>query len=120
MQMKGRKVTTTQLESLTGLREAVSLELLHSEMVEIVKFWRFPGLYCTSYYVVASGDTCSGIWMILEMSSDHIYALNPGINCQRLQGGQKVCIGGMATLELHLQLWDPGKCPITFLRQPYE
>eukprot|EP00884_Botryococcus_braunii_P012498 jgi/Botrbrau1/21249/Bobra.39_2s0043.1 len=49
---------------------------------------------CTKYYTVKSGDTCYIIWTTYSLDSNTFYALNPGINCNNLQIGQQVCIGG--------------------------
>ena len=49
---------------------------------------------CGQYYIVVSGDTCYKISQAYGISLTMIESMNPGINCNSLQVGQKVCVGG--------------------------
>lgn len=53
---------------------------------------------CSNYYTVKAGDTCyDSIWIPNGLSESQFYSLNPGINCNNLQAGQQVCIGGSSS-----------------------
>jgi len=70
---------------------------------------------CTSYYTVKAGDSCANIINTYNQNSNLFYTQNPTIDCNNLQAGQSICIGGTATLSSYEQY-----CPRYYTVQPYD
>eukprot|EP00884_Botryococcus_braunii_P001164 jgi/Botrbrau1/11048/Bobra.92_2s0019.1 len=52
-----------------------------------------PVASCNKFFTVRSGDICFNIWRSYGLSEAQFRALNPGINCNNLQIGERVCVG---------------------------
>eukprot|EP00884_Botryococcus_braunii_P018944 jgi/Botrbrau1/5733/Bobra.0134s0009.2 len=48
---------------------------------------------CNKFFTVRAGDICFNIWNSYGLSEAQFRALNPGINCDNLQIGERVCVG---------------------------
>ncbi|GMH39231.1 hypothetical protein BSKO_07129 [Bryopsis sp. KO-2023] len=51
---------------------------------------------CPRVHTVESGDICYNIWRSNGLTEKQFRDLNPGINCNALQIGQRLCVGGAA------------------------
>ena len=51
-----------------------------------------PPSLCRSLKTIVAGDTCYNIWTTSNLSQDQFLSQNPGISCDKLQIGQKVCV----------------------------
>jgi chitinase len=49
---------------------------------------------CSNYHTVISGNTCYDIATLYGISLNDLTSFNPGLNCQMLQIGQKLCVSG--------------------------
>lgn len=49
---------------------------------------------CARYHTIVSGDLCHLLWSRYRISQQLFYTLNPGIACQNLRIGSRVCIAG--------------------------
>eukprot|EP00884_Botryococcus_braunii_P018945 jgi/Botrbrau1/5734/Bobra.0134s0009.1 len=52
-----------------------------------------PVASCNKFFTVRAGDICFNIWNSYRLSEAQFRALNPGINCDNLQIGERVCVG---------------------------
>jgi len=52
---------------------------------------------CTKQVTVQNGQTCYTIWTANGLTSDEFYALNPALDCTKLQPGQSVCVAGSSS-----------------------
>uniref|UniRef100_A0A914C4X0 LysM domain-containing protein n=1 Tax=Acrobeloides nanus TaxID=290746 RepID=A0A914C4X0_9BILA len=73
---------------MTQLRKFTFVLLLAASFVHLSE------QQCTKYYTVQSGDYCYKIWTDNGLTQQQFYSLNPGIDCNNLQIGQSVCVGG--------------------------
>lgn len=51
-----------------------------------------PIATCQSFYTVVNGDICFSIAANFRITLDQIFSLNPNINCNNLQIGQRLCV----------------------------
>ncbi|KAK9760869.1 hypothetical protein K7432_014686 [Basidiobolus ranarum] len=59
----------------------------------------YPTPTCSELsYNVNRGDTCNAIMSIFHLELDQLLALNPGLACDRLAVGQKVCVKQIPTI----------------------
>ena len=47
---------------------------------------------CSNFYTIFSGDTCNNIAGAFRTTTANLQALNPGLNCQSLSIGQRICV----------------------------
>ena len=51
-----------------------------------------PTTTCSNFYTVFSGDTCDNIAGAFRTTTANLLTLNPGLNCQSLSIGQRLCV----------------------------
>ncbi|CAL5228206.1 g11293 [Coccomyxa viridis] len=52
---------------------------------------------CTKQVTVKNGDTCYSIWTAAGLTEAEFTALNPGVDCTKLQAGQSLCVAGASS-----------------------